>query len=151
RVIASFEFDYLFCIDNVLCLLVVQVACLDRQALRQLDDHVRDKLSIELSQVRGVAHLGAIRRDDVVTIAARAVRFDFDLFEFVSPVLISAIGTGGDIESDLAIDLVSIVSVREDSYDFALEFRLGLVGLMRAAPNNEIDHERRGNSYKDSQ
>jgi hypothetical protein len=46
---------------------------------------------------------------------------------------------------------VSIVSVGEDSDDFALEFRLGLIGLMRTASNNEIDDERRGNSNEHAQ
>jgi hypothetical protein len=40
------------------------------------------------------------------------------------------------------------VSVREDGYDFALKFGLGLIRLMRPASNNEIDDERGGNSNK---
>jgi hypothetical protein len=83
-----------------------------------------------------------------VSIARASEGFEFDLFEFVSTVLIGLVGAGGYVESDLSVDLMSVMGVAKDSDDFSLEFGSGLIGLSVLSAKDEVDNERRSDGNK---
>ena len=96
----------------------MQIAGLQRESFRCLDDDVGDELGVEFAEVRGIAHLRAVRSNDVVAIARRSVGFKFDLLEFVSAVLVGSVGAGGYVEAHLPVDLVRVMGIGKNGNDF---------------------------------
>ena len=75
--------------------------------------------------------------------------FKFDLLELVSAILVGPVGSGGYIESHLAVDLVGVVGIAEDGDDFPLQLGAGLIGLNVFAAEDEVHNQRRG--YRNKQ
>jgi hypothetical protein len=82
-----------------------------------------------------------------MAVTRRSVRFKFDLFQLVSAILISLVGPGVDIESNLAVDLVGVVSVCEDGNYFSLQLGAGRLGLRVFAAEDKVNDQRR--RYRD--
>jgi hypothetical protein len=113
-----------------------------------LHNHIRDEFGIKFRKVGGVTDFRPVAREHIVSSAGGAIGFKSDLFELMSSVFISPIGAGGNVEPNLSVYFVGVMSVAEDRNNFALELWAARFLLRMLVAKDKIDDQRSGYCYE---